>query len=356
MELLERELDVIVYGAGPSGLACGLAAAAPGRRVMWLCETPCLGGAATGGLRVQGDGACQTPLYRTMARLFTTAWDHTFYDPRQAEALMAAEAARAGLYLRSNARLLGVKTRDNQLRNVKLCTEEGLEKCTARVMIDASDDAALAIAAGASPLRPHNAWYALPARIGGLDTRLADLYDRQAMEALSESFGREILGGQTPLFPILPQATPLPWGGTAALTASAVRCDGTVSPQSLSVRQQCREQTEVALRFLRRALPGWQGAYVIDDATCLVRLNPCHMIGRAIQRDTAAGGSLGSCTVGWQACTLEKDALFSQPFANLLLAGGAASLSGAAAQAYESLGGQIALGYVAGELAGALLK
>lgn len=351
--MTQQEYDIVIYGAGPSALAAASESVLMGASVLWLCETPWLGGAFTCGYQNRGGHFTDHPLFEELSKLFVSAWGYTYYEPYQAERVLAAETRRMGLKVRGNVRLLSVKTRESRLRSVKICSDAGVEKLRAWAFIDASDDALLSRMAGAAPLRPQGAWYTLLARVGGMDTRMADIYNQNTFFELSEAFEREVLPGHAPLRRVLPSVTPLPRGDTAMLQACAVYADDEEErPGGLILRQSLTEQLDDALRFLRTHAPGWQGLHLIDCAPSLVRLNPCHIIGRAVRRSACSrSDEVARCTVDEVPYSVSSQCLISLSCENLLLCGGALSVGAQAAQAYETLAGHIAAGQAAGALA-----
>ncbi|MDD4796495.1 MAG: FAD-dependent oxidoreductase [Eubacteriales bacterium] len=350
--MTQREYDIIVYGAGPSALAAASEAVLMGASVLWLCETPWLGGAFTCGYANRGGHFTRHPLFDELSALFLSAWGYTYYEPYQAERVLAAEAQRMEIATRGNVRLLSVRTDDTRLRSIKICSDAGLEKLRAWAFIDASDDALLSRRAGAAPLRPQGGWYTLRARVGGMDTRMAAIYSQSTFFDLSEPFEREVLPGHTPLRRLLPSVTPLPRGNTAMLQACAVHVSDDEPLDNWALRRSLTDQLDDALRFLRNRAAGWQGLYLIDCAPSPVRLNPCHIVGRAVRRDAfCRSDEVACCTVDEVAHSLSPQCLISLPYDNLLLCGGALSVGAQAADAYETLAGHIAAGQAAGALA-----
>lgn len=347
----QRETDIIIYGAGPAGLAAALEAATAGASVQWLCETPALGGGFSAGYQNSVEGHCDHPVFDQMQPLFTSAWKHKYYEPNRMEGFFHRQLDHTDVQWMTDVRLLQVKTGKNRILRVKVASDMGLEKLAGGVFIDASDNGLLSRLAGGEPLKPHDGWYTLGARVGGLDTRLRDVYDATRFGDMNESFTREVLAAQPPFYLDMPRMAPLPQGGMAILHASLVRLPGLPCDRQ-RVRRQLIAQTESALKVIRREMPGWQGAHVVEYAAAPVRVNPSHMIGRDVRRNLLArDGETAACTLGGIPCTLANEHMISLHVDNLILTGGAVSVGSQAAVAYQTLPGRIACGAAAGALA-----
>lgn len=295
---LLAEVDVLVLGGGPAGIAAAAAAARNGARVMLVERYGFLGGMGTAagvtnfcGLHANVYGHIQPVVHGLADELLARmrALDglnepHLVLGKTHAQAydMPAFKCAADALLVDSGVQLLlhalavgVVKRADGRLDAVLLETKSGRLAVRARHFIDCSGDADLAHAAGV-PTEKGDAqgqmlYPTLMFRVGQVDAEKAGQAWKtipalmQAAEAAGEfSFARHgaIVRPQRHAYEWRVNATQLkqPDGsatdGTDALALSAGEIEG-------------RRQVVDYLRFLRAKVPGFESAYVLDIATQL---------------------------------------------------------------------------------------
>lgn len=201
--LIEDTFDVLVAGAGVTGICAALAAARQGARTVLLEPRPFIGGNAATGLCIHtyktrfgrqvvyglaqeivdrltelGGAVGHVPLPNGYVHSVTPVDADLF---RMETTAMLAQAGVTILY---NTALIDATARDGQVEKVLVCSKSQLGYIKARFFVDATGDADLAVKAGA------------PARVGWPGTgamqpvsmmmRAVSVDTRRACEALSE--------------------------------------------------------------------------------------------------------------------------------------------------------------------------
>lgn len=201
--LIEDTFDVLVAGAGVTGICAALAAARQGARTVLLEPRPFIGGNAATGLCIhtyktkngrqvvygiaqeiidrlieQGGAVGHVPLPEGYVHSVTPV------DADLFRMETTAMLAREGVTILYNTALIDASTRDGHIESVLVCSKSQLGYIKARFFIDATGDADLAVKAGA------------PARVGWPGTgamqpvsmmmRAVSVDTVRACEALSE--------------------------------------------------------------------------------------------------------------------------------------------------------------------------
>jgi hypothetical protein len=308
------EADLVVVGGGSAGTAAAVTAARAGLRTVLVDDSPFLGGMSTGGcvgtfcgfyLRARGGelvrlvggfaaevmdrlaarGDCYGPVpFKTTAAVPYVPWGlKRLYDD-----LVRGEQ-RLTVYL--HARLVRALVRDDRIEAVTVATRAGETAIAAPYWIDASGDAALALAAGAATEKgealqyPSMMFYlqrvdleaALPHVLA-----LGDLLERHfASEGLPRRSGN-----------VIPTGRP----GEVLVAMSRVGVGGRPLDASdaaeLTLGEMLgREQAARCADFLRRHVPGFGESFLSDTAPRLGVRETRRLRGRyALTGDDVLGG------------------------------------------------------------------
>lgn len=308
------EADLVVVGGGSAGMAAAVTAARLGVRT-WLVEDfPFLGGMSTGGCvgtfcgfygrtvggdlerivggfaaevmdRLSAAGGCYGPVpYRTTAVVPYVPWAlKRLYD--------TLAVSTPNLTVLLHARLVRALVEGADIVAVEIATRAGPTALRAAYYVDASGDAALAAAAGASVERPRTPQYpstmfyvqrvdlgrALPAMAA-----FAELLERHyASENLPRRSGH-----------LIPTGRPGEVLVAMSRVAFADRAPDAVDPEALTGAEIAgREQVERCADFLRRHVPGFEEAFVVDAAPRLGVRESRRIRGRyALTGDDVLGG------------------------------------------------------------------
>jgi len=320
-----EEADLVVVGGGSAGTAAAVTAARSGLRTVLIEDSPFLGGMSTGGCvgtfcgfyhRDHGDlvrlvggfaaevesrlaarGLCYGPVpFKQTGAVPYVPWGlKTLYDT------MARAEPRLTVYL--HARFLRALVRDDVVEAVTVSTRGGLVAMRAPWFVDASGDAALAAAAGASVEKGETLQYpsmmfymqrvdlekALPHVL-----TLGDLLGRHY-----ESAGLPRRSGN-----VIPTGRP----GEVLVAMSRVGIEGRPLDASdaaeITLGEMLgREQAERCADFLRAHVPGFEEAFLSDTAPRLGVRETRRIRGRyRLSEDDVLSGRKfedGICRAAW---------------------------------------------------------
>jgi len=321
-----EDADLVVVGGGSAGTAAAVTAARAGLRTVLVDDSPFLGGMSTGGCvgtfcgfyyretsgdlvrlvggfaaevmdRLAARGQCYGPVpFKTTGAVPYVPWGlKTLYDTM----------ARAEPSLTTYLHARGVRTlaRDGAIDAVVVATRAGEVAMRAPYFIDATGDAAVALAAGAptevgeSLQYPSMMFYMQ--RVD-LEQALPHLFDLNALlERHFESAGLPRRSGN-----VIPTGRP----GEVLIAMSRVAIHGRApdasDPAELTLAEMLgREQAERCAAFLVEHMPGFGEAFVSDTAPRLGVRESRRIRGRyALTEDDVLGGRKfddGICRAAW---------------------------------------------------------
>lgn len=299
--------DVVVVGGGPAGLAAAVAAARQGAEVTLVERYAHLGGMAAGGMvlllddmvngqeisvrglaaeiieRMTRMGLAVTPpeaergqseaLWQAWSRWGTFDYMHpgrykpivyaTAFDPDGWKRAAWEMLTEAGVNVRLHSWFSDPVMEGDTVRGIVCRTKAGPQAALGEIVVDASGDADVALAAGAPTI--HSDYMVTTVfRLGNVDTDEAEGYE-QAHPAEAEALNREarrILGGSWALWWL---KTPLPgvvWCNCPHMTGY----DGTSVEDLTAADLDGRERIEALVTYAREQLPGFADAVVVDVA------------------------------------------------------------------------------------------
>lgn len=264
----DRDFDVIVWGAGPEGVAAALAAAERSGRTLLVDEGPDVGGSAVCGLINSWAGEADTILMEPLRRISRRAWGRMIYEPEELSLVFRKQLAKGAVRLLLGARLVKAKTKGGGIRNLSLATHAGRIKLSAWCYVDASQDYSLARAAKCGFAEDgRTTSLVLLARIGGIDTRVSGVFDADMLNQYRSQFNQETAIDELPAHMSFPSLIPCLRGGTAILNASGDGLPaGDDALERTGAESRCRENTAAAIGFLQRNVPGYENCYLIHHA------------------------------------------------------------------------------------------
>jgi FAD dependent oxidoreductase len=321
-----HQADLVVVGGGSAGTAAALTAARAGLRTVLIEDSPFLGGMSTGGCvgtfcgfyyrerdgdlvrlvggfaaevadRLLADGLAYGPVpFKTTAAMPYVPWGvKRLYDT-----MVRAEPALV-VYL--HARFLHALVRDETIEAVTVATRAGEIALRAPYFIDASGDAALALAAGVPTERGDQLQYpsmmfymqqvdlaaALP-HLFELNDLLEGHFDRAGLPRRSGNLIPTGRGGEVlvAMSRVSIAGRPLDAGDASELTLGEMLG---------------REQAEQCARFLQAHMPGFAQAFISDTAPRLGVRETRRIRGRyRLAEDDVLGGRKfadGICRAAW---------------------------------------------------------
>ena len=292
---LLAEVDVIVLGGGPAGIAAAACAARHGARVLLVERYGFLGGMGTAagvtnfcGLHANVHGEIRQVVHGIADELLDRmrALDglnepHLVFGRTHAQAydMSAFKCAADQLLEAAGAQVLfhawaaGVAKRaDGRLDALLVETRSGRAAIRARVFVDASGDAEIAHAAGVPTEKgdAHGAllYPTLMFRIGGVDAARAGEAWRTipARMDAAEAAGEFRFARRGAI--VRPQKRASEWrvNATQLKNADGSAVDGTDALALSAAEIEGRRQAIDYLRFLRTKVPGFEQAYALDIA------------------------------------------------------------------------------------------
>ena len=146
---LHSSWDVIVCGAGPSGIAAAVTAARLGMRVMLLERYGAVGGCLTlGNVTTVMGGVAPGTIRDELAALLSSPDSSTGIDNEDAKGLLTELLAREGVTFRLQSPVVDAQVADDVIRGVYVLTQQGIVLMQASRVIDATGDGYVAAMAG----------------------------------------------------------------------------------------------------------------------------------------------------------------------------------------------------------------
>ena len=278
---VRHSVDVLVVGAGPSGVAAAVSAARAGANVMLIEQLGCVGGISTSGLMSHWTGSVNSKLYEEI--LSRSAHENegalkdvrtNVIDPEKLayvyNSMLAESGVRTQLYTFGS----GVITENGKVCGVITESKSGREVILAKVVIDASGDGDIAHKAGADyikgreddgKMQPATTMF----KVGGVDTDnavyLGAFEDRyQTDKGELQSLAKEHL--PHPAGHVLLYKSTLPGIVTCNMT-NCVDIDGTSAADLTKAEMTCRNQMREIVKFLRAFVPGYKNCFIISSAS-----------------------------------------------------------------------------------------
>ena len=286
------EVDVLVLGGGPAGIAAAASAARAGASTLLIERYGFLGGMGTaagvtnfcglfanvhGEIRRVVHGIADELLER-IAALGGLAEPHDIFGKTRAQAydMSAYKCAADDLVLESGAKLLfhalavGASMKNEaEIDALLVETKSGRRAIRARMFIDASGDGDLAAFAGAPWEKSEHLLYpTLMFRVSNVDPEKA----QEAIRDIPRLMEQAQASGEFK-FPrmgaiVRPMKNPAEWRAnvTQIRNAEGQAMDGTDAAQFSAGELEGRRQIRDYIRFLRARVPGFEKSYVFDIA------------------------------------------------------------------------------------------
>jgi len=286
---VRAEADVVVAGGGPAGVAAAVGAARAGAKTLLVERFGYLGGQATGGLVLclvetdrYGFGVCRELIERltslqgaarkppapgekaewTEGASFSGC-EVADFDPELYKCVAGELVHDAGARLLLHTFLVGSVVENGAVKAVITESKAGREAIRGKAFVDATGDADIAAFSGAPFHLDRHPWgINLDFRLGGVDVSRALQWRREhrdRYEALMRSMEQEA-GGMGWDVTTRPDVV---WGGSPHFHD----VDG-LSPADLTrVEVEGRRLILKGLEFLRRNMPGFESAFLLDTAT-----------------------------------------------------------------------------------------
>lgn len=303
------EVDVLVVGGGPAGIAAAVGAARSGARTMLVERYGFLGGTATASLvgpfmtSFSDDGEVQLvkgvfdELVRRMADFggavhpaevaegggpysgfFTKGHAHvTPFDPEALKLVAAELILEVGVSLRLHTFFVDVLRGENGIDALVLASKNGLHAVRARQYVDCSGDGDVAFAFGADmaygrhadgKVQPMTMFF----RVGGVDDTRFEQYVAEHPEEkgamLRGLIAEKRAAGEWTLDKSHLSLFKTPQHGVWRVNTTRVRdVDGRDAGDLTRAEIEGRRQVVEIMRFIGNYVPGFEQAFLLDTAT-----------------------------------------------------------------------------------------
>ena len=278
-------VDVLVAGAGVSGVAAAVMAARGGARTLLLDSANAVGGMSTTGLMSHFTGSVNSCLYREVLRRMTEKREdvasnsnarRVTIDPEMLKLcyLEMLEESGANLLLYTQACLPIME--ENRVAGVVIENKNGRQVVWAKEVIDATGDGDIAARAGVpyqkgreedQSMQPATLMF----KLGGVDTDRAVYPGSFETQVPTEKGELQCLAKKILPFPaghVLLYPSSLPGIVTVNMT-NAIQIDGTDADSVTRAEIICRRQIPSIVAFLRAYAPGYEKCFVISSAAMM---------------------------------------------------------------------------------------
>lgn len=302
-------VDVLVVGGGPSGIAAAVAAARAGARTLLVERYGYLGGNLTAGLV----GPCMTSfsldgseqlvrgvfdeMVRRMAQLGQARhpseipagsaycgfieYGHdkvTPFEPEAAKLVAERMCADAGVELLLHTFVVDARTEEGAVTGVVCANKSGMSVYPARVVVDCSADADVAVAAGVGTetgrdsdglTQPMTLFF----RVRGVDDERVEQYVREHPDDFRPFASIVAAASEAGRFPAPRRGVglyrTLRPGVWRINTTRILGRSGTDAHDLTAAEQEGRDQVHRLLRFFREELPGFADCELLDTAATI---------------------------------------------------------------------------------------
>jgi hypothetical protein len=318
------DFDVIVCGAGPSGVCAAIEAARSGAKTLLLERYGFAGGASTSALiypwmsfhanngeQVIG-GMAQEIVDRLVERKASPghlrdtigfAWSVTPFDSEAYKILIDEMLLEAGVKVMYHTQVTGVRRDGLKIKELTLMEKEGPQKVSAKVVIDATGDADVSYLAGAEYIvgrRSDGLTQPLTMNfvMAGVDLEQVKAYmtDHPAefhRTSMIQQLGQIPLTGVSGFFSLwkefgpveIPRDRMLFFAGihpqeVIVNTTRIVRHKATTSAGLTAAETIGRQQVQLLVKFCQERLPGFQNSYLTRMPSQVGVRESRHVLGR----------------------------------------------------------------------------
>jgi hypothetical protein len=288
---IQHEVDVLVAGAGPAGVAAAICAARQGARTLLVEQAGAVGGMATTGLMSHWTGNtshiglygeilqraqdCDEPQIINPEKLKTVLLEMLCSPPAMRVPGEAGGEHDTGVRLQLHTFASDVILQGNILQGIVTESKSGRAAIMAKIIVDATGDGDIAAKAGVpfqkgregdGKMQPVTLMF----KVAGVDTGRVVKFVGGFEDTYDTPLGDiQTLAKQHLPFPaghLLIYRTSLPGVVTCNMT-NCIEVDGTQAEDLTRAELVCRSQLEPIVKFLREYVVGFEGCYVISTAS-----------------------------------------------------------------------------------------
>jgi glycine/D-amino acid oxidase-like deaminating enzyme len=284
---VERDVDVVVAGAGPAGFSAAVCAAREGARTVLIEQSGSVGGVATTGLMSHWAGRTQPGFFEeVIERSYDLDENHRVINPEKLKTVMLDMLREAGVELYLYNFVSQAVMEGNQLKGAITESKSGRRAFLGKVFVDATGDGDLAARAGAPFYKGRESDgrmqpVTLMFKVAGVDMENAVLPcafedERKVPLGMVQELGRKHL--THPAGHVLLYKASLPGVVTVNMT-NCTDIDGTNADDLTKAEYVCRGQIEPIIDFLHKFVPGFENCYPISSASQMGVRETRHFVG-----------------------------------------------------------------------------
>jgi hypothetical protein len=285
---IQDEVDVLVIGAGPAGVAAAISAARMGVNTMLIEQTGNVGGVATTGLMSHWTGATKGGFYEEiLEKTNDMTEDKKIIDPEKLKIelfkMLSKDNVKLKLYTFSSDAIM----QDNVIKGVITQSKSGRKAIMAKIVIDATGDGDIACSAGApyfigresdGKMQPVTLMFKVAGVIEDEIPKLPDSFETECQVPKGElqALARKVLphpAGHVLLYKSSKKGV---------ITCNMTNCigiNGTNADDLTTAHIECSSQMEKILEFLKTYVPGFENCYIISSASVVGVRETRHFIG-----------------------------------------------------------------------------
>ena len=290
------DVDVVVVGGGPAGVAASISASRNGSNVMLVERYPYLGGMATGGLvllfieydryefgimketaqrLIKLDGIAFPPRNQRWGALgdeyprwiegqgIPGAYSPAF-DPEMLKFLSNEMILEAGVKPILNSLFVDAIVENDVVKGVTLENKEGRQAILAKVAVDATGDGDVFAKAGASFRTDTHPWgMSISYRMANVDVENTTRFRRENEEEYKKLMDKltKLIGGPMDFW--VPTTRK---GVTLSFAPYLTGLSATSNSDLTKVEIEGRRKIMMAVDFYRKNIPGFESAFLIETA------------------------------------------------------------------------------------------
>lgn len=278
----ESKYDVIVAGAGPSGVAAALKSAREGAKTLIIEYSGRVGGISTSGMMSHFAGRVKSRIYD---EILEKAYSKNFIKDFAGRTVIDTELLTitylellqdAGVDILLYTLVCDVIKEANKVCGVITESKSGRKAYGAKVVIDCTGDGDVAYKAGAEyfsgreddgKMQPATLMF----KVGGVDDKRAVYLSSfestyQTPKGELQALAKEIL--PFPAGHVLLYRSTIPGIVTCNMT-NCISVDGTKAEDLTRAELICRSQMEPIVKFLREYVPGYENCYIVGAASLI---------------------------------------------------------------------------------------
>lgn len=295
---VRHEVEVLVVGGGPAGVATAISAARMGANTLLIEQSGAVGGVATTGLMSHWTGATEGPLYEEiLQRAQDTERDWNYYgdkilhakriiNPEKLKLVLLEMLAEAGVHLQLYTFASDTIMDGDCINGIISESKSGREAILANVIVDATGDGDIAAKAGAEYIKGRETDGKMqPAsimfKVAGVNMARAVFPgefedDFEVPSGKLQQLGRQHL--PPPIGHVL--LYPSTWPGVVSVNmTNSLNVDGTEVADLTRAEYECRRQIPLIVDFLRQYVPGFEACYLLTTALQIGIRETRHFVG-----------------------------------------------------------------------------